>query len=160
MWYCFEPGSKYAHVSAGLSAGIQWGPFVMGLKLPFSSIGSLLGEKPYFLGNLRNFFPFLTGMLFVRRSVSQHGCVSGTEVAIRPRGPHSPGIFGDSRRTSLRCIAGMAWGEKLQVPRPGSWQIVALCPDGPLNLKNPHANTFMFGFWTYQIEVQLNGRYK
>lgn len=55
----------------------------------------------------------------------------------------------------------MAWGEKLQGPRPGSWQIVALCPDGPLNLKQSTCQHIHVWLLTYQIEVQLlNGRCK
>ena len=55
----------------------------------------------------------------------------------------------------------MAWGEKLQGPRPGSWQIVALCPDGPLNLKQSTCQHIHVWLLTYQIAVQqLNGRCK
>ena len=55
----------------------------------------------------------------------------------------------------------MAWGEELQGPRPGSWQIVAVCPDGPLNLKQSTCQCIHVWLLTYQIEVQqLNGRCK
>ena len=55
----------------------------------------------------------------------------------------------------------MAWGEELQGPRPGSWQIVAVCPDGPLNLKQSTCQRIHVWLLTYQIEVQqLNDRCK
>lgn len=138
-------------------------PLSWDLNCHFSSIGSLLEKSLIFLETLRNFFPFPHWHALCEEiRCLAWVCFSGTEVAIRPRGPHSPeGILGIHGGHPYVVLVGMAWGEKLQVPRPGSWQIVALCPDGPLNLKQSTCQHIHVWLLTYQIEVQqLNGRCK
>lgn len=61
-------------------------------------------------------------------------------VAIRPRGLSSPHGVSRFLGDILKLSVGMAKEEKLQGLRPGTWQIGAICRDGPLTPGDPCAD--------------------